>query len=134
MGQPSHSPLRGNGIARKDISVRFFTDTANSPSTIYDPNDDVLSIVHNATGEYIVTLNYPVARLLGGGANLQMGTPGEQKARLGTTTENSGANFTAVVWTVNSAGTAVDIAAAATNSILLNLVLQTSTAAVTTGR
>ncbi len=130
MGLPSHSPLVGNGIARHDVSIRFFTDTANAPSTIYDPNNDVSSITHNATGEYIVTLNYPVSQLLGGGACLQMGTPGEQKARIGATTANSGSNFTVVVWTVNSAGTAVDIAAAASNSILLNLVLQTSTAAI----
>jgi hypothetical protein len=130
MGLPSHSPIVGNGIARHDVSIRFFTDTANAPSTIYDPNNDVSSIVHNATGEFIVTLNYPVAQVLGGGPTLQMATPGQEKVRLGTTTENSGSNFTAVVWVVNSAGTAVDIAANANNSILLNLALQLSSAAI----
>lgn len=127
---PTAAPLKGNGIARRDVSIRFFTDTANSPTTVYDPNDDVASVVLNATGEYIVTFNYPVSRVIGGSVQLQMATPDATKATLGATTANSGSDFTATVWTTNSTGTAANVAANANNSILLNLVLEMSSAAL----
>jgi hypothetical protein len=114
------------------VAFRFFPDTANDPSTIYDPNGDIASIVHTSTGLFTVTLGYPVPRVMAATATLQLATVGvarDVKIGATSTTENTSSNLSFTVSVTNGAS-AVDIAADPDNSISVALALETSTAGV----
>lgn len=112
------------------MAFRFFPDTASDPTTIYDPNGDIASIVHTSTGLFTVTLTYPVVRLMSATATLQLATVGVVRdAKIGatSTTENTGSNFAFTVSVTNGAS-ASDITADADNSISVALAVETSQA------
>lgn len=131
---PSHAPIRGNGFSRHDVAIRFFPDSTTDPSTIYDPNGDVASIVFTSTGLWTVTLGYPVSRVMAATATLQLATVGvarDVKIGATSTTENAGTPLVFTVSVTNSnSGAAVDVAANADNSISLDLALEVSSAGV----
>jgi archaellin len=126
MTLPSHSPVKGNGYDARRVSFRFFPDTANDPTTVYDPNNDVASIVHTSTGLFTVTMAYPVYRVLSATATLQLATVGvvrDVKIGATSTTEGNLGDLAFTVSTTNGAS-AVDIAADPDNSISVALTLE----------
>lgn len=120
-----HSALFGNGKQRRSIAIRFFPDTANDPSVVYDPNDDVASVVHTSTGLFTVTLNYPVKRVLMADAQIQLATVGtDRKAVIGPIANEGTASALTVQVAVLAVAAVTDIAANANNSIMLQLELE----------
>jgi len=127
---PSHNPLRGNGFSRRDLAIRFFPDSTTSPSTIYDPNNDIASLVWTSTGLFTVTLRYPVQRVLSATATLQLATVGvvrDVKIGATSTTENTTSDFSFTVSVTNGAS-AADIAADPDNSISVDLAVEVAKA------
>jgi hypothetical protein len=125
---PSHSALRGNGFSRHDLAFRFFPDSANSPTTVYDPNNDIATLAWTSTGLFTVVLRYPVVRILSQTATLQLATVGvvrDVKIGATSTTENTSSDLSFTVSVTNGAS-AVDIAADPDNSISVNLAFEVS--------
>ncbi len=119
----NHNPVRGNGKERRSLAIRFFPNGAADPVTVYDPHDDVLSVTRTGQSAYLVTLQYPVKRVLSMIPGVQLHALADAAAQCGDTSGTEGTvNPLAVPVRLFAGGAAAaEVAAHADNSVSLLL-------------
>jgi hypothetical protein len=119
----THNPIRGNGKERRSIAIRFFPNGAANPVTVYDPHSDVASVTRTGQSAYLVTLNYPVKRILSMLPAVQLAALADAGAQCGatSTTEGTVNNLAVPIRVFAGGAAAAEIAANADNSISLDL-------------
>ena len=132
MGVPIHNPVRGNGVERRSIAIAFFPNGAADPVNWYDPNGDVLSVTRTGQSAYLVTLNYPVQKVLSAVPGIQLAADADvtMQCRAFRSLEGSTSNMAIAVKAMTGAAAAAELAANADNSISLSLDLELSSVAV----
>lgn len=134
MGVPIHNPVRGNGVERRSVAVRFFPNGASAADAQlerHDPNGDVASVLRTAQGTFQVILNYGVQKVLSMQATVQHPTAADLVPQFGSlTNEGSSTDPLTLVVRTNAVATATDITGNANASVSLNLDLELSSVAV----
>jgi hypothetical protein len=133
MGVPIHNPVRGNGVERRSIAVRFFPNGASAADAQlerHDPNGDVASVLRTAQGTWQVILNYGVQKVLSMQATVQHPTAADLVPQFGSLTNEGTADPLTFVVRANAVATATDITGNANASISLQLELELSSVAV----
>lgn len=130
-GVPSHNSVLGNGVMRRSISFTFYPNgVSNAALPIDDPagptaSADVASVVRNATaGEYLITMQYPVQRVLSRTADVQLAAVANldtQYATQGNVGTGTPATF---LLRTHATGVPTDIAQGAQNSVSVHLELE----------
>src|SRR5215216_3286121 len=132
MGVPIHNPVRGNGVERRSVALTFFPNGAVDPTNVYDPNGDVASVTRTGQSAYLVTLNYPVQKVLSVTTGMQLAADADVTLQLRAfrTLEGAAGNMAIPVKAMTGAAAAAELAANADNSISLQLELELSSVAV----
>jgi hypothetical protein len=120
----NHSPVRGNGKERRSLAIRFFPNGAADPTVIYDRNSDLFSVTRSGQSAYLVTLNYPVKRIISMVPGVQLNGAADAVAQCGATSATEGVAGTRLavpIRVLTGAAAATEIAANADNSISLQL-------------
>jgi hypothetical protein len=121
-GPALHSTVRGNGKERRSLAFRFFPNSTTNP-VVYDPNDDISSVAYVSQCKWLVTLNYPVKRILGGSVLTQLATAADAVGQIQATSVSEGQNLPLAFHVILLAGAsaATAISADPDNSVLVNL-------------
>lgn len=111
-----------------NIEGSFDTNGASNPVAPKGQGFRKVGIVHAATGQYTVTMDDPYLDLNAWGADLQVNAASPNWAQVGPVTNLGTASPVVVtIFTINSAGTAVDVAAGANSRVAFFLTFRDST-------
>jgi hypothetical protein len=129
---PIHNPVRGNGVERRSVAISFFPNGASDPVDVRDPNGDVASVTRTGQSAYLVTLNYPVQKVLSATATLQLAALADIDPQLGaySSLEGAAGNMAIPIRLHTAAAAAAEVAANADNRVNLQLELELSSVAV----
>jgi hypothetical protein len=130
-GVPIHNRVLGNGVERRSLVFTFYPNgTNNSALPLDDPagptsSSDVASVVRNGSaGEFLVTLQYPVQRVLCRTADIQLAAVANLDTQFATQANIGTSTPATFLVRSHATGTPTDIAQGANNSIAVHLELE----------